>query len=102
MSHILQFVDVIGKYATDREGNVLPRRRTYTGKYGCHTGKEVWIHSTLPGADSCDFQIFTHTHDSPAWMNKEYSGRMVTVTQEMGYDYHSGTWYWVNTIHSAR
>jgi hypothetical protein len=102
MSHILQFVDVIGRYAVDSEGNVLPRRRTWTGKYGCHTGKEVWIHSTLAGADSSDFQQFTHTHDSPAWMNREFGGRMVTVTQEMGYDYHSGMWYYSNTIHSAR
>ena len=101
MSHILQFVDVIGKYAVDWEGNPLPSRRTWTGKLSCHSGREIWMHSTLPGADSSDFQVFKHYHTNPVWFNKEYSGRMITITQKLSYDYRSGMWYYDNTFATA-
>jgi hypothetical protein len=101
MSHILQFVDVIGKYATDWEGKSLPSRRTWTGRFSSHSGTQVWMHSTLPGADSSDFQVFKHYHTQPNWFNAEFSGRMITVTQELKYDYHSGMWYYTNTVTPA-
>ena len=99
---ILGTYDLIGRYAVDYLGNPLPMRRSYTGMFSSHTGTEVWIKSTLPGADSDDVQRFAHLHKSIAWFNKEFNGRMITVEQEMKYSYTMGMWYWTNTVHHAR
>lgn len=98
MSHILQFVDVIGKYATDWEGKPLPSRRTWTGKCSSHDGRNIWMCSPLEGADSSDFLTFRHYHTNPVWFTKEFGGRMITVTQELRYDYLGGVWYYTNSF----
>lgn len=94
--------DIIGTYAVDYLGNQLPSRRSYTGKYAAHTGTEIWIKSTLPGADSDDVQRFAHIHSNTEWFNREFGGQMIRIEQEMKYSYEYKMWYWTNTAHHSR
>jgi len=94
--------DIIGTYAVDYLGNPLPSRRTWIGKYAGHSGAVVSIHSTLPGADSSDFQRFAHLHSNTEWFDREFGGQMIRIEQVMQYSYEYKMWYWTNTAHHAR
>jgi hypothetical protein len=94
--------DVIGKYAMDSEGNALPMRRSYTGKFSAHAGTEVWLRATFYGAGETDAVQFGHICSNTEWFNREFRGRMITIEQEMKYSYTMGVWYWTNTVHHAR
>jgi hypothetical protein len=56
------------------------------------------MHSPLEGADSSDFLRFRHYHTNPVWFTKEFGGRMITVTQELRWDYLGQVWYYTNTV----
>ena len=99
---VLGTYDVIGTYAVDYLGNPLPSRRTWTGKYSTHTGTEIWMKSTLPGAGEGDVQRFAHLHNNTAWFDREFGGQMIRIEQEMKYSYEYKMWYWTNSAHHAR
>ena len=98
---ITSMFDVVGKYAVDSEGNMLPMRKETVAMYCAHTGNEIWVKSTLPGADSSDVQRFGHVYSNTLWFNREYNNRMVRIVSVMKYDYNVGMWYWYNEVHSA-
>lgn len=91
--------DVIGTYAVDNEGNVLPYTMEVTSRFVAHTGTEVWIKS--PSGDSSDCRVFGHIHGNTGWFTREFGGRMITVRRERKYDYDKSVWYWYNTVHHA-
>lgn len=91
--------DVIGTYAVDYDGNVLPYTKEVTARFVAHTGTEVWVAS--PSGDSSDSLIFGHIHSNTAWFAREFGGRMITIRSERKYDYHKSVWYWYNTVHHA-
>ena len=93
--------DIVGKYAMDSEGNALPMRKETVGMYVAHTGTQIWLRATFPGAGESDAVQFGHIHSNTEWFNREYNNRMVRIVSVMKYDYRISMWCWYNEVYSA-
>ncbi len=91
--------DVIGTYAVDYDGNVLPYTKEVTARFIAHTGTEVWVASPSGGESDC--LVFGHIHSNTEWFTREFGGRMITIRSERKWDYQNQMWYWYNTAHAA-
>lgn len=60
-----------------RNNTAMRGTLVYTGKFVGHDGQHVWIRAN--DGDSTDSVLFSHIHDNPQWLMREFNGKVVDV-----------------------